>query len=174
MPTAQNIFLSLVLAPRLQTLLNMDVAFMMSPISVEFLFRSLSISHYVGLLVDGVKFIGVTIFGGKEGSFQQMSSSCIHICWLVLSNSLSIAGGWLWLLGNWLLTLASHRSPDESVTSWHPAVAMEKTLLSSWLAETSMWLFCLLSHCSVIVSMEVVQTLYVYSPSCSETGNSVT
>lgn len=64
MPTAQNIFLSLVLAPRLQTLLNMDVAFMMSPISVEFLFRSLSISHYVGLLVDGVKFIGVTIFGG--------------------------------------------------------------------------------------------------------------
>lgn len=86
MPTAQNIFLSLVLAPRLQTLLNMDVAFMMSPISVEFLFRSLSISHYVGLLVDGVKFIGVTIFGGKEGSFQQMSSSCIHICWLVLSS----------------------------------------------------------------------------------------
>lgn len=77
MPTAQNIFLSLVLAPRLQTLLNMDVAF---NISVEFLFQSLSISHYVGLLVDGVKFIGVTIFGGKEGSFQQMSSSCIHIC----------------------------------------------------------------------------------------------
>lgn len=80
MPTAQNIFISLVLAPRLKTLLNMDVAFMMSPISVEFLFQSLSISHYVGLLVDGVKFIGVTIFGGKEGSFQQMSSSCIHIC----------------------------------------------------------------------------------------------